>query len=290
MGALASWWLADAARTGLDVASCASTIRKHIINNNLINDRKATELTYNQAQTWFSSVKGEPSTRNLIRSYLSRIYNRAIMAGYLPITTFNPTRFIRAAKVVKPAHEDYRILNPEEVRNVIMAADPDFRTMVATAVFMGLRRKELLTIKLEDVEDGRIRIRRANTKTAASARRLPIPAALAPWISSAYAEAKDLGSHYLFCNPRTGRQFDPNTDLNRLVLAPALRSAGVVGRVHWHTLRHTTASLLVANGATLEDVHVYMGHSNIKTTVDIYMHVQDSHLVRVAKIMSDVIG
>lgn len=39
-------------------------------------------------------------------------------------------------------------------------------------------------------------------------------------------------------------------------------------------MRHTCASLLLANGIPMEQVKEWLGHSEISTTVDIYGHLQ----------------
>ncbi|WP_290123376.1 tyrosine-type recombinase/integrase [Secundilactobacillus silagei] len=40
-----------------------------------------------------------------------------------------------------------------------------------------------------------------------------------------------------------------------------------------HGLRHTHASLLFEAGATIKEVQDRLGHSDVKTTMDIYTHV-----------------
>lgn len=44
--------------------------------------------------------------------------------------------------------------------------------------------------------------------------------------------------------------------------------------IRFHDLRHTCASLLLANGVPMEQVKEWLGHSEISTTVDIYGHLQ----------------
>lgn len=45
-------------------------------------------------------------------------------------------------------------------------------------------------------------------------------------------------------------------------------------RIRFHDLRHTCAALLAANGARIEDIKDWLGHSDIKITADFYMHLE----------------
>src|SRR5262249_10520016 len=74
---------------------------------------------------------------------------------------------------------------------------------------------------------------------------------------------------WLFQTP-TGTQLDPSNVrkiFNKLLTAAKLR------RVRFHDLRHTFASLLLAQGESLAYVKDQMGHSSINVTVDVYGHL-----------------
>lgn len=47
-----------------------------------------------------------------------------------------------------------------------------------------------------------------------------------------------------------------------------------------HGLRHTHCSLLFEAGATLKEVQVRLGHTDVKTTMDIYTHVTEKAKAR----------
>jgi site-specific recombinase XerD len=56
-------------------------------------------------------------------------------------------------------------------------------------------------------------------------------------------------------------------DLQRI-----LKSAGMP-RLRYHDLRHSAASLLLAQGVDLKTIQTILGHSRIGTTADVYAHV-----------------
>jgi integrase len=59
-------------------------------------------------------------------------------------------------------------------------------------------------------------------------------------------------------------------------------------RVGIHSLRHTYASLLFERGADPKTVSVLLGHSSIKTTYDIYIHVLSERQAKTVKLLDDI--
>lgn len=53
-------------------------------------------------------------------------------------------------------------------------------------------------------------------------------------------------------------------------------------RLRWHELRHSAASLMLAQGASMQEVQAMMGHSQISVTMDYYAHLMPGALKGVA--------
>ncbi|MFA5872027.1 MAG: site-specific tyrosine recombinase/integron integrase [Parcubacteria group bacterium] len=77
-----------------------------------------------------------------------------------------------------------------------------------------------------------------------------------------------------------GLRLTPRT-IQRVVKYYATK-AGIVKDVHPHTLRHSFATDLIANGADIRSVQEMLGHSSV-TTTQIYTHVTNKQLKEVHK-------
>lgn len=57
-------------------------------------------------------------------------------------------------------------------------------------------------------------------------------------------------------------------------------------RLRFHDLRHSCASLLLANGISLKEIQEWLGHSNYLITANVYAHLQSESKKAAAKSMT----
>lgn len=59
--------------------------------------------------------------------------------------------------------------------------------------------------------------------------------------------------------------------------------------IRFHDLRHSCASLLVANKVPMKNVQEWLGHANFSTTADVYSHLDFSSKLESAQVISNMI-
>jgi integrase len=168
-----------------------------------------------------------------------------------------------------------RYLSGEELEALMKACDdlrghaPHLKAIIQTALLTGMRRGELLGLRWEDIRDGFIYLKGSDTKSA-RARQIPVKEELAE-ILREVRRVNGLKSEYVFCNEE-GRRFQ---DV-RSSFAKVLRRAKIRDFT-FHDLRHTFASYLVMQGASIAAVSQLLGHASLKMTMR-YAHLSPGHI------------
>jgi integrase len=179
---------------------------------------------------------------------------------------------VPAIKLPRAPMPEFDFLTFEEADRLLAAADPQWRTMILTALRSGMRMGELRALRWEDVDlvAGRIMLRQAawqgevGTPKSGKPREIPMTVGLV----AALKTRRYLKSELVFCNQRGGML--GHGELGK-PLARACRRAGL-RRVGWHVLRHTFASHLVMRGVPLKAVQELLGHATIQMTMR-YSHL-----------------
>ena len=171
------------------------------------------------------------------------------------------------------------MLTPEEIGKLLAEADPRWRLIIKTAILTGLREGELLGLQWADIDwvSATIYVRRSFTagrfyepKTKNLRRRVPVTAELLAELKR-WKLACPNGKHDLVFPNGAGNP-ENHGNLLRRGFYPALRRAGL-RKIRFHDLRHTYASLLIANQEEPKLISTLLGHSSIKITFDVYGHL-----------------
>lgn len=158
------------------------------------------------------------------------------------------------------------------------------RAVLATLVYTGLRRAEVCDLKLSDLDLAESWLLVTMGKGNKS-RKVPLCSevkdALAAWLRVRSVETKH---DYLFSVALNRRMFYEGI---RSVVENVKALAGLAERKHIcpHSMRHACATRLMRQGATLADVMVWLGHSQIATTQR-YLHCDEERLQKVAHMAS----
>jgi integrase len=242
----------------------------------------AANPKWSKARAKLASARTKPGVRtiNKVLTVLKMIFNYACRHRWLES---NPAEHIEHLRDTKPIDEraiDGNILSPDEIRKLIESTDDNhYRAIIQMAVFTGMRQGEILGLKWGDVDwnSRQVHVRRAwkegaftEPKTRNSIRRVDLPEFL----------ALDLKKWKLRCPkgeldlvfPNGAGRPESHSNLLQRGFYPALRRAGL-RKIRFHDLRHTFASLMLANGEDIVRVSRLLGHASPTVTLNIYSHL-----------------
>lgn len=256
-----------------------------------------------------------PRTVQAARNSLGRLLRAAKRDGLIvKIVTDDASRVRRTIGDDETASS--KALDPDDVRRLFeVAAGTRWEPILAILAFLGVRRGEALGLSWRDVDldAATVQIRRSlsrvsfddgtrlvlsPTKTRSSRRLLHLEPVVVDVLRSWRAEQarqrlaggagwgrKWAEADLVFTSP-TGNPVDP--DGLRHALDKLGQEAGI-GHVHPHQLRHSVASVLIANGHTAPEVASALGHSSPAVTLSVYARSFDRASVRALSTVGDAL-
>ena len=171
------------------------------------------------------------------------------------------------------------ILSQEEVAHLIDSALTPFHRMILMMLYAtGVRRAELVRLKLSDIDSRRMVIHVQGGKG-----RRDRDVMLSPVILGALREywrgLRRKPSHWLF--PGGTRHSGDGHITTVTVWNACWRAAQRAGlqqkKLHPHTLRHCFATHLLEAGADLRTIQLLLGHHDLEETT-LYLHLSQRHL------------
>ncbi len=220
-------------------------------------------------------------------------------AVYWQLIVANPAERVQPPKARKPKRRSY---DDEQTKillenlELLSSEDTKYKVAIILTVFTGVRLGELMGLEWQDVDfkNGIISINRSSQyladmgvftkvpKTESSIREIAIPKFIISLLEEYklwYEEQKSIygelwtNSDRLFVQA-DGKPMHPSTISKWFV-----KYVGQIGLpvINFHGLRHTNASLLVAQNIDIAVISARLGHAQISTTLDFYVHPLLSH-------------
>ncbi|WP_416864760.1 MAG: site-specific tyrosine recombinase/integron integrase [Imperialibacter sp.] len=197
--------------------------------------------------------------------------NQAVNAikFYYEIVLDMPNRFYDIDRPRKE-HKLPKVLAKDEVLAIIAnTTNIKHRCILELLYSAGLRRSELLNLKVSDIDSHRMLVRVEGAK--GNKDRFTLLSSTVLTDLRRYV-AKYKPQNYLFegpaCSKYTGSSLEH-------ILHGAAKRAGILKKVTPHMLRHSFATHLLENGTDLRNIQILLGHNSLKTT-EIYTHVANN--------------
>jgi len=218
-----------------------------------------------------------PNTIRNVRAVLRRALNQAMRWR---LVTYNAASLVETPRIEQ---EEMSALTEQQARALLRTLKGDrLEALYRVALSLGLRRGEVLGLRWEDIDFEAATLRVAQTlqrtrtkgliistpKTKSSLRSLSIPRVLLAALKN-HKEQQDRegldNPHNLVFISTKGTPIDPDDITHRF--KAFVKEAGLPDDIHFHSLRHSCATLLLAQGVPMYVVKEILGHSQISTTM-----------------------
>ena len=271
-----------------------------------------TEISAKDIQQFYL-VQLERVKPNSVIRYHAVIHRAMKYAVRTDLITSNPVD-----KVDRPKKNAYQgsFYSEDEMQDLFEAArDTKLELPIVLASFYGLRRSEVLGLKWSAIDfqqstitiqhtltsckiDGKlVEVVSDTTKTKSSRRMLPLIPQFRDMLLQRWEQQEEYkrvcgrcyNRKYLdyICVDEMGNIIKPNyvTDsFSKLLAKHGLR------HIRFHDLRHTCASLLLANGVPMKMIQDWLGHSDMGTTANIYSHIDSESKKASAMAIGSALG
>ena len=194
----------------------------------------------------------------------------------------NPVKKVKSPKLPRGR---VRFLDDDEKARLLIACKKSPNKMLYPCVILalstGMRQAEQMELEWSDVKlnDGFLILH----ETKNGERRRVTIAGVTLELLKEHSKLRRLDTNLLFPSERNPQK---PIDL-RKAFANAMTAARITD-FHWHDLRHSTASYLAMNGASLAEIAEVLGHKTL-SMVKRYAHLSDGHVSNVVASMNSKI-
>jgi len=166
-----------------------------------------------------------------------------------------------------------KILTDSEIEAIFSLLTPRDRAVFAVCLYCGCRISESLSIRISDIANGVITLRKNSTKGKRGSRSLPISPNLETILND-YLRITFPGE-FLF--PGRDGTKPLTTAYADLTLRQACQKLGIKG-VSTHSFRRTSLTRMHSAGVPLRTIQRISGHSSL-ATLSLYLEVSDQNLI-----------
>jgi len=209
----------------------------------------------------FVGVNYQRATHSAIKKYFEICHNQKDKFRYIPYA--------------KKEHRLPIIIDNTDIQKLIdICKNVKHKAIMLTFYATGIRRQELLNIKISDIDGKRgvIRIIGKGNKE----RLVPANEILLNYLREYYKQYRP--KVWLFENDLTHCQYSAGSIKEFMNKYKNL--AKITSPVTPHKFRHSAATMLLEQGTDLRIIQEYLGHSNSKTT-EIYTHVSKNIISKI---------
>lgn len=240
----------------------------------------------------FEAVNADRTLSNkTIAEYHCLLSSMCKAAVQWQIIPFNPCERVRPPKTERKEAESLDEVQAMELINRLQDEPLKNRAAVMLTLYTGMRRGELCGLEWSDIdfENGLVKINKSvlysadrgvfedTTKTKSSNRIISIPSDMVELLKQYKAEQAQMKllTGDLWIDSKKVFTSDYGGIINPEYISSWFKS--FVKRynlpdIHFHNLRHTAATLLIANGVDVATVSKRLGHADKTTTLNIYTH------------------
>ena len=153
------------------------------------------------------------------------------------------------------------------------------------------------TVISVDLEGKHILVAQDTTKTKSSRRTLPLVPFVKERLLSLQEEQRE---NRRLCGRSYIREFEGYICVNEIgdLLKPDYLTScfslfleeNNLRHIRFHDLRHSCASLMLANGVPMKQIQEWLGHSDFSTTANIYTHLEYSSKITSADALMNGLG
>ncbi len=226
---------------------------------------------------------------------IHRVFFSALKhAVQLQLIIRNPAEWVKPPRAKKVAIETLTIEQATELLAALKASYPRLYWPVLLALTTGMRRGEVLALRWKNVDFDKmtirvvesleqvkqtIRFKAPKTEKGRAIMLLDYAAEeLKAWKKTQADELKEMGitanEDSFVCGRWDGGPVKPDSLTGEFVRA--IRKIPNVPVIRFHDLRHSHATQLLTEGIHPKIAQERLGHSSIKTTLDLYSHVTDT--------------